>query len=50
MLTRAKREENESLVEIGSQNGIKFVFAKDLAEILTDYAMDHMGLEVFFNR
>lgn len=45
IFTRAKREDNYGLVEIGDQHEVKFVFAEDLEVILTRYAMRHMGLD-----
>ncbi len=45
IFTRAKREDNYGLVEIGDQHEVKFVFAEDLEVILTRYAMRRMGLD-----
>ena len=45
IFTQAKREDNHGLVEIGNQHEVKFVFAENLKDILTGYAMRCMGLD-----
>lgn len=45
IFTRSRREENARLVRIGDQQAVRFVFAEDLEDILTGYAMRRMGLD-----
>lgn len=45
IFTRSKRGENSRLVEIGAKHDVRFVFAEDLEDILTGYAMGRMGLD-----
>ena len=46
IFTKAKKVENRDLVDVRGQDDVKFIFAEDLKDILTDYAMDHIGLDV----
>ena len=44
IMTKANREANGDLVEYANKKSVRLVFAEDLKQILTEYAMRTMGL------